>query len=226
MNRIAVVMKMHIRDKFTWFFIPWIIVSISFAVNLIIGSFVEKAFYTGGLTSYFGYFLAAGVFTLIQTFPFALNFSIRRTDYMFGTTAMVIIISIFSAILLVLLGELEIALNGWGTDYYFFSSPYWNEGNTFHLLWVNFICVLHLFFFGSLFSSVFLRWGVRGIYFFLVLLLLLGTIFSFFANKLGWWTEMAHWFQDHTIFELASWMGLVAVVYAGISYLLLRRATP
>ncbi len=225
MNRISVVMKMYVKDKTTWFIMPWSILSLIFVVNWIISSVLDHPLYTGGFSYFFIYFMVLGITSLVFTFPFALSFSVRRKDFFLGTAAMSIGVSAISAFIFTLLAIVEKTLSGWGSELHFFNLPYLNDGSLLEQFWVFFATLLHLYFLGAVIAGVYVRYSGRGVYILMTILLLISTICTFFATRLGWWIDIFHWLKTHTAFELASWMGLIAVFYALITYLLLRRAT-
>jgi hypothetical protein len=225
MNRISVVMKMYAKDRPTWFLVPWGVLSLIFITNWIISSLIEQPMYTGGLSYFLIYFLVVGITSLIYTFPFALSFSVRRKDYFLGTIAMVASVSAISSIILTLLTLVEKSLHGWGSDLHFFALPYLSDGSFLEQLWIYFASLLHLFFLGSVIAGIYLRFSSKGVYVFFTTLLLISTIVSFLANRYGWWIHIINWFKVQTAFEVASWMGLVAIIYALATYLLLRKAT-
>src|SRR5579864_123028 len=105
MNRMANVIIMHSRDKFSWFLLPWIVVGSSFVINLFIAALVggNTAIYTGGLSSIYIFTLVAGAISVAGTFPFALGFGVRRRDYVLGALTLAVLVSAAWAILLVLL---------------------------------------------------------------------------------------------------------------------------
>lgn len=115
MNQVNRVIHIHMKQKLGWFYLPWAIMMFSFIVNLLIGFIVNgEKFYTGGLATMFIYMFVGALIGVVQLFPFSLGFSIRRTDFYTGTVILIIGISIFTAILLLLLSSLENWTNGWG----------------------------------------------------------------------------------------------------------------
>ena len=80
MNRISGVLKLHSRDKWSWIYIPAIILFSSFVVNLTVSYLFmnQEDMYTGGLTSIVIYLFVAGIIVVGKTFPFAIGMSIRR----------------------------------------------------------------------------------------------------------------------------------------------------
>ncbi|TDF92744.1 hypothetical protein [Paenibacillus piri] len=228
MNRVNGVIRMHLRDKGSLLYMPWLILCFSFVVNLIIGAMMREdhGLYTGGISSIYIYMLVIGIITVSQTFPFALGMSIRRKDYFWGTTAVIVGTSALSSVLLLLLGFAESELTGgWGVHLHFFKLPYLNDGSAFAQLWISFALQVHMFFLGFVISSVHRRFGKTGTWILALVMLLVGTVGSFACTYYGWWLPMFGWIAAHSAFQLTLWIFALAIVYAIASYSLLRRAT-
>lgn len=226
-NRISSVMRIHLRDK-TLLFLPWTIMLFSFFVNLVIGVVLtsETSIYTGGLASIYMYMFVFGCIVLPQTFQFALGLSVRRTDYFWGTTAVIVAISAVFSALLLLLGFVETDwTSGWGVDLHFFKLPYLHDGSIAAQFWVGFALFVHMFFFGFVISSVHRRFGKTGLWILTIVLLVLVSVVSYFATYYGWWMPVLLWLGAHTAVQLAWWLLAITVAFALISYALLRRAT-
>lgn len=228
MNRILGVARLQLRDR-TLLYMPWLIVLISFVVNLLISAFLRnevETMYSGGVASLYVYMLVAGMVVLPQTFAFSLGFGVRRKDYFLGTAAVIAATSVLFALILLLLSIAEGSwTNGWGVDLRFFHLPYLNDGPFWVQLWVFFACLLHLFYLGFALSSVHRRFGKTGLWTVLLTGFALLTFGSYMALFYGWWGAIFQWFARHTMFELSLYAFAGAVVYAAISYGMLRRAT-
>lgn len=228
MNRITSVIKMHSRNKFTWFFFPWIILLSSFVINLFISFLIggKTAIYTGGLASIYLYMLVVGIVTLRDSLPFALGFSVRRTDYFLGTVGMVAAVSAVTAILLLLLSLTESELiRGWGVELHFFHLPYVNDGPLIGQLWIYFVVMVHMYFLGFAIASVYQRFGRIGMYVFFIAAFLLVSVCTYAFTYFNWWGDIFRSLSQYSAFELASWMVLAIAAYALVSYELLRKAT-
>jgi hypothetical protein len=226
MNRVTGVIKMHYRNWMIWFLIPLIVLFSSFVVNLFISILLggKTAIYTGGLASIYIYMLIVGIFSLKDTFPFALGFSVRRTDYFLGTAAMVISVSAVTAIVLLLFSLAESELTGgWGVQLHFFHLPYLNDGPLIGQLWIYFVVMVHMYFLGFAIACVYQRFGRIGMYvFFIVAILLVGAC-TFVFTYLKWWGDIFRWLSQYSATELASGMVLVIAAYALVSFALLRK---
>jgi hypothetical protein len=227
MNRIASVMVMHSRDRLSWFFLPWIVVGSSFAVNVFIAALLggKTAIYTGGLSSIYVYMLVVGAMTLAGTFPFALGFSTRRRDYFLGTLAQVVAVSAAWAILIWLLSVVESNLiPNWGVDLHFFHLPYVSNGSPFAQVWVYFILMLLMYLFGFVPGAVYQRFGRIGAYTLFGLAGLFLSGFSLLSTYLNWWSAIFTWFAGQSAVGLAWWMVPLVGICALVSYALLRKA--
>jgi len=227
MNRVTGVMKIHMRDK-TMLYLPWVIMSFSFIVNLVIGLLVQEGegIYTGGVASIYVYMLVAGLVMLPQTFPFALGLSVRRKDYFWGTTAVIALASVAFSFALFLLSVVESSwTDGWGVDLHFFKLPYLNDGTFFEQLWIDFSLLVNLFFLGFAISSVHRRFGKNGMWLFTIIAFVALSVVSFFCTYYEWWGDIFLWLAAHTAFQLSLWMFVLTIIYALAAYFLLRRST-
>lgn len=225
MNRVQGIMKMHLRDKWTWCFIPAIVLFSSFIINITIGFFVEEPIYTGGLLSLFIFTMITGIITLFQSFPFALGLSIRRTDYFWGTLVVISLISALMAVSLLLLSFLETSTGSWGVDVHYFHLPYLNDGTIAEQFIIYFASLLFFFFLGFFISSIYRRFGRIGFFTFCLSFLLLSTICAFLLTYNQWWMDIFQWIAQHTAFQLAVWSLPATAITASLSYLLLRKST-
>ncbi|BBH19108.1 hypothetical protein Back11_04530 [Paenibacillus baekrokdamisoli] len=228
MNRIPAVVNIHWRDKTVWLVVPWLILTSSFVVNLVVGLFMKEGeyIYSGGLASIFIYILVVGILTLSQSFPFALGLSVRRTDYFLGTGIAALGISFITGILLYLLSFIENDLtDGWGVRVHFFHLPYLNDGTPLEQLFIYFMSMLAIFFFGFMIASIYRRFGRMGMFVCSLLVLVFGTIGSYMMTHFGLWMDMFEVLKPLSAFMLALWLIPITACTTGISYLLLRRAS-
>lgn len=228
MNSMTGIIKMHSRDKWLWLITPWIILLFSFFVNIVIAFFLDKPkpIYTGGLVSIFIYMMITGIIILMQTFPFALGLSIRRTDYFFGTSLMAILISVAFALVLFLLSIIESKLTGgWGLQMHYFHLPYLNDGTAVEQLLVYFMLMIHMFYLGFILSSIFRRFGRSGLFVFAAVMFIISSVCVLLLTYNQWWGNLFTWFAGHTAFELALWSMPLTALYVIVSYLLLRKST-
>ncbi|WP_152401245.1 hypothetical protein [Paenibacillus cellulositrophicus] len=226
MNRTAGVMKIHWRDKWVWMYVPWVVMLFSFAVNLVIGILTrgEEPINSGGVVTIYVYMFVAILIVQAQTFPFALGLNIRRTDYFVGTSAMALLVSAVSSVLLFALGMIEQFTNAWGVQLHYFHLPFLKEVSPLGRLGIYFIVMIHMFFMGFVISSIHRRFGRTGMFVFFIALIVLSSICSFAMTYYGLWLDFFRWIGAHYM-DLFLWMIPLTVIYALLSYVLLRRAT-
>ncbi len=225
MNRISSVVRMHLKDRLGWFMLPWAILGSSFVVNLGIAAFVEEPITTGGLASIYIYMIIAGIVSLVQTYSFAIGFTVRRQDYFVGTLAMMAGISAFSAIVIVLLGAIE-KETGWGVDLNFFHLGYLSDGNLLTQWWVHFGFMLSMLVGGFVISSIHRKFGKNGLFTFFIAISLILSVVIFIVTANDGWDAIGRWLKDHpsTAAELSAYMLLLSVIFGFASHLLLRKA--
>ncbi|SFF21190.1 hypothetical protein SAMN05216378_5486 [Paenibacillus catalpae] len=225
MNRIANVIKLLNRDKHTWMTVPAGILGSSFIVNVIIGFGSGIAIYTGGLSSIFIYMLVLGIIVLPQTFPFAISFSIRRTDYFIGTVLNAILSSALVTLILMILAAIEDATNGWGVQLHFFNLPFLTDGNLAQEFLTEFILLLTMFLLGFAIGSVFRKFRAIGLFVTSLAAMIVTTLLVVLATLNNWWEPIWNWLQEITAFELSLWLLPIALCFAILSFLLIRRST-
>ena len=227
MNRIANVLRLHLKGWHFWFLVPWSIVLSSFVINLIIAAFFggKTAIYTGGLSSIYIYMLILGGIVVRDTFSFALGFSVRRRDYYLGTLVMIVGVSAVSAVLIWLLSIVENSLiPGWGLNLHFFHLPYLNDGSLAEQFWIYFVVMLCMFLLGLMPGAVFQRYRSYGLYGLTAVVLLPATVLGFAATRWSWWGTIFGWFAQQSAFDLATWMVPIIAACVLSSYVFLRKA--
>lgn len=115
MRGISSVIKIHLRNKLSWFVLPWVIMLFSFLINLLIRVLIGgETVYTGGLATIYVFMFVSTLVSAVQMFPFSLGLSIRRMDFFMGTFIFIAMISVFSSVVLVVLSSLEVWSGAWG----------------------------------------------------------------------------------------------------------------
>ena len=226
MNRVTAAAGIHLQDKFSWFALPWLVLSLSFFINLAISHLlVDETMVTGGIATIHIFMLVVGIIAMTSTFPFAIGFSVRRTDFVLGTYAVFAGTSLLSGVLLWLLGAVEQATNGWGSDLRFFHLPYMSDGSAVEQIAIQSATMLFCFFTGFLPPCLYRRFGMKGMLIVCLALLLLGTVGGYALTYLDVWPTIFDFAGSLRAIDLAGGLFLIAVIDAVIGYLLLRRAT-
>ena len=222
-------LKLHYRDKWTWFYVPLIIVSSSFLINVLVAFLVSSGggekFYSGGVSSILVFVFVSGIITVAKTFPFAIGLSIRRIDFFVGTTVMGVIVSILFGVLLFLSAWVEYMTNYWGGRFNFFHFPYVNDGTALEQIAMYIILLAHSFILGFLISSFAKRFGGKGMLISSVIIMLVVTIAVYFIHHFKAWMNIFSWLFDQTAVQLAYWLVPFVLIYLLASYILLRRTT-
>lgn len=225
MNSVASVIKMHVKDKWTWFIIPWMVLLSSFIVNIVISLLTDAPIYSGGIASIYIYMFVSGIIVMAQTFPFALGMSVRRTDYFLGTSAMIILTSAGSALLLFLLGLTESWTDAWGSGLHFFQLPYLTEGPLINQFLFAFGILLFMYYSGVVISALHKCTGRNGLFIASGILLIVVTVLGFLASYLDWYSAIFKWIIEQSAMEYTLWTLPFTFIFAAAAYLLLRRAT-
>lgn len=225
MNRIKQVVMLHLRNKNTWFVVPWAILGANFLINALIALSLNngETINTGAIASIFVYAFIAGTLTLKETFPFSIGLSIRRKDYFFGTALAVLLVNVTSGIALTILSAIEQATDGWNVNLHLFKIGFLSDLPYIAILGINIILLVHCFFLGFVISSLHRRFGGMSMYIFFTAMLLGGTIASYAMTHFGLWYDFGQWIV-HNYLDLFWWLIPLAVIYSIISYGLLRRA--
>ncbi len=227
MNRFTTVMRIHAKDKLTWFIVPWCFVLLpAFLVNLLIGGIIqlEKGMYTGGLASIFFCLLFIGIAMPMKSFPFAIGLSIRRTDFFLGTLLMITVVCSGISAVLLALSLLENNWN-WGVGLHFFNLPYLSDGSLVAQWWTLFATAFHMAFLGFVISAVYRRFGRMGMFVLFPIIIVAGSVLSFLCTYYNWWIDIFNWLSGHSAAQLASWLFVGAVIYVLLSFFMIRKAT-
>lgn len=228
MRAISSVLTLQSRDKLGWIYIPLTILLMSYAGNLTVSFLISSEvdnYNVGGVLSIFMYFFVAGIIVVATSFPFAIGMSIRRVDYFIGTALMATISTSAFTLLIVLVGQLENLLNGWGNERYFFHFPYLNDGTVLEQIATFMILFLYLFFLGFMITSYVKRFGRKGIFIGLTGFLLIGSVAVYLFHVYSLWNYIFDWLFGQTAAQIAYWHIPFLLFYVLASFLLLRRAS-
>jgi hypothetical protein len=210
---------------------PWLILFLAFAVNLVIFALVPdppagEPKVTGGLLSIYIFVVVAHLVTMTQVFPFALGLSVTRRDFFTGTALFVVAQSLVQGLLLTLLLGLEELTGGWGMGLHFFGVPFLVQQNWL-LQWLVYTVPILMFSFVSILAgTVHKRFGQLGMWVASLGLLLLGGLAAVLVTWQQAWPAVGRFFTGTPAVVLfAGYPAIVAALAAGAAYLFLRRAT-
>lgn len=227
MNRSLNVVRMQLVNKWTFIWVPLIILSATFAMTLLIFSLVPPGGvkYSGGIQAPLWYFMAMGIQAMSLTFPFSQALSITRREFYIGTMLTGLLAVGELTVIVAVMGFIEQATNGWGLNGSFFRVivPLWEESPALAIL-AFFLVGMLIFTLGFLFATIYRRWGatvltITAVAFGVVVVALVALL-----TKLELWGAVGSFFTT-----IGAWGGLgllaVLVVLIGLgSYQPLRRA--
>ncbi|KJL33703.1 hypothetical protein [Microbacterium azadirachtae] len=228
MSRILNVVRLQLVNKMTWVWIPLIILVAASALSIVIFAMipVDGPKYSGAGQAPLWYFFALGLQALTLTFPFSQALSVTRRDFFLGTLSTAVLGSAALSAVFLLGGWIEDATNGWGANGFLFRVPWmWQAGPL--TVWLSYFALgLLLFLLGFTGATIYKRAGTLAITLVGVGAGLVLVGLAFLVTRFGLWRQVGEGFATMGVLGLALW-GLVAVaLLAGISYLVLRRATP
>lgn len=228
MNRTLNVTRMQFVNRYTFVWLPLIILASSFALSMMVFAIIpyDGAKYGGGSQAPIWYFFAVGIMSLSYTFPFSQALSITRREFFFGTMLAAVGTALILGTVFILGGAIEQATGGWGVNGYFFYLDWvWRAGalaaGVFYAA-----CALLLFVTGFLGSTIYKRVGALGLTVVLVGvgLILVGALWL--IGRANAWVAVGEWMAALTVPALIVSMLAAAVVIGGIAFATLRRATP
>jgi hypothetical protein len=222
------VISIHRADKWIWLYIPSLILSSSFLVNLIVSLLIntDEKFYSGSVTSIFIYVFVLGILVVTQSFPFAVGMSVTRRDYFFGTALMGLAASFILGTLMCIFAFLENMSNGWGNRFHFFYFPYLNDGTSFlEQLVMYVILAAFLFFLGFLIASYARRFGGKGMLLLTLAVLIINSVAVLLFHHFHVWADIFRWFSSQTAVGLSYWLLPFILISMAVSFLLLRKAS-
>ncbi|SDO56726.1 hypothetical protein SAMN04489867_0046 [Pedococcus dokdonensis] len=223
-------LRIHLLPGPMALFWPWLIVAISFVVNLAIFALTDVPVadrQTGGIASLYGVAIFANLSLWTQVFPLALGLGATRRSFFQGTCLYVLGQSVLAGVVLTALHALEGATSGWGVHMRFFSPWFLQDGNPAELFLTYTVPFLFVSALGMLMGTVFKRWGQNGMFLLSTASLLLGAAAAVLITWRHGWGAVGRFFTETTTLALTSGYPLVlAVALAGAAWLVLRRVTP
>lgn len=228
MNRPLRVTRMQFVNKYTFVWLPLIILGASFLMSLVIYALIpyDGVKYGGGSQAPIWYFFALGIMALSYTFPFSQAMSITRREFFLGTMLAAVVTAVILGVVFAVGGLLERATEGWGVNGYFFSLDWvWRAGPLMAGVFYGVLSLL-LFVIGFWGATVYRRFGPIGLTVALVGVGLLVLAGIWLIGRLNAWGPVFEWLGGLGPNGLTGLMALATAVVAGIAFLTLRRAIP
>jgi hypothetical protein len=228
MSRTLNVVRMQFVNKQTYLWVPLIVLTGGLVLSLLIFAMIpwDGPKVSGGSQAPLWYFLVVGVQSLTLTFPFSQAMSVTRREFYLGTLLAAMTTAGILSVLFVIGGLIEQATNGWGMNgYFFYLEPLW-VGGPFAALLIYFVIAMLFFVSGFWSATIYKRFGAVWLTVVLVGIGLVLVGLFWLTGQLNAWEEVFAWFGAQGSLGLALWGLVYGVVLAGISFLILRRATP
>ncbi|MGZ0712154.1 hypothetical protein ACWPKO_27840 (plasmid) [Coraliomargarita sp. W4R53] len=231
MSRTLNVVRMQFINKWTYVWIPLIILGSAFAFTFAIYAIlaaagVEGAMVGGGSQAPLWYFLAVGIQALTLTFPFSQAMSLTRREFYLGSLLTAAIASAALSIVFIVGGSIERATGGWGMNGWFFYLEWvWADGPLV-AAFVYFTAAMLFFVTGFGIATAYKRFGAPGLTLTLVGLGAVLVLVLFIIGRLNAWVEVFTWLSIQGSLGLALWGVVLTAVVAAGAFLTLRRAVP
>ena len=228
MSRTLNVVRMQFVNKQTYVWVPLLVLGGAFVLSLAIFAMVpyDGVKVGGGTYAPLWYVLVVGVQSLTLTFPFSQAMSVSRREFFLGTLLAAAATSAMLALIFMVGGLIEEATNGWGMNGYFFYLQWiWADG-PLAAFFVYFVTAMMFFVTGFWSATIYKRFGSLWLTAVLVGIGALLVAVIWLVGFADAWVAAFTWFGQQGALGLALWGVLLGAVLAGISFLILRRATP
>lgn len=230
-RRLSTIMLLQLTNPMTLVGWPLMILGFIFAGNLAILGIISTATdggaevsVNGGIGFIWVYTLVMAVQSVNQTFPLALGFGSTRRDYLLGTGALFILLSLGYALLVSGMAMLERAVDYWGIGLAFFDTApdaSWGE-----IFLGTFLILLLFASIGAATAAVYVRWKAMGMYIFwgALVVVLIGAAYLITVTES--WGAVGEFFTTAGVLGTIMWSLVITVISSLAAYLILRRATP
>ena len=231
MNRVLQAARLHLIHPAMMLGIPWLIVSISFVINLatwyLTPAGEEDGGFTGGIGALYVTILVIFVQAVTQLLPFAMGVSLSRRAFFLGTALVAALHALASGVVISVLISIENATGGWGREMDFWAPGIFEVGNPVLQVFAAAAPMAAFAFVGVGIGIVHQRWGPAGTWG-----LIVGSmvVFGALAVLITWleaWREVGDWFADQSTATLTVGLPLaVALIAAVASFPGMRRIVP
>lgn len=231
MNRVVQAARLHLINPLVMLGVPWLVVGISFAINLAVWHLTpagaDDGGVTGGVLALYFTVLVVYVQAVTQLLPFAMGVSLSRRTFYLGTALVAVVQSLFYGAAISALVSIENATGGWGADLSFWASGIFEVGNPALQVLASGMPMLAFAMVGVGVGIVHKRWGQAGTWG-----LIIGTmvVVGGLAIVFGWfdfWGAIGSWFADQSVTTLTVALpAAVALVAALVAFPGIRRVVP
>lgn len=231
MKRIMSVVRVHMINKWTFLWLPLVMLFGAAVLTLIVFSMIpgkETLKYAGGASLVpIWYFIGIGSYARTLTFPFVISLGVTRREFYLGSLVTAFFAAIGLGGLFSIGAIIEDATNGWDMNGYFFRIPgLWEAMGPGFTALLYFALIMFMFAIGFLCASVYKRWGSITL---TVSLLLLGILIAGAAlliTKANAWGAVGDFFITVGAGGVFAILAALTVVMLVGAYAPLRRSIP
>ena len=231
MNRTLTAARLNLVHPLVTLGMPWLIASISFAINLAIWHLTpagaEGGGFTGGVLALYVTAMIVYLQAVTQLLPFAMGLSLSRRTFIVGTALAAVVHAVAYGIAISALASIEGASDGWGADMSFWAPGPLDVDNFGLQVIVSGAPMLAFLAVGIGIGVISKRWGPSGVW-----VLSIGSMVALggLAVLLGWlgaWPAIGRWLVDQSVVSLAAGLpALLSVIVAGLAFVGIRRVVP
>ena len=231
MNRVLAAARLHLINPVASLGVPWLVVAISFAINVAVWHLtpagVDDGGFTGGVLALYITVLVVYVTAVTQLLPFAMGVSVSRRTFFLGTALVAVAQALFYGLAIALLVAIENATGGWGAGLSFWAPALFEVDNPALQVLASGAPMLAFIFVGVGIGIVHKRWGQAGTWG-----LIIGTmvVVGGLGLLVGWfnvWRAIGSWFADQSVTTLTVALpAAIALVAALVAYPGIRRVVP
>lgn len=175
--RIRSVIHLHTVNRFTAFGLPLLIMSMSFAVVLLLGLVVrfaaggefvpgmyEGMVWNGAIFALLGPLMGIGITAMTQYFPLSTGLGLSRREFALGTALVFLGNAAIFSIVVGVGKMIEVATRGWGVGVRFFNVNYTGVGPAWQTVVQTFLLILLVMFIGAAVTTAVNRWGQTALW--------------------------------------------------------------
>jgi hypothetical protein len=231
MNRVMKTARLHLIHPLVMLGIPWLVVAISFAINLAVWHLTpageDDGGFTGGVAALYITVLAVYVQAVTQILPFAMGVSVSRRTFYLGTALVAVVQAIGYGIAISILVSIEKATGGWGADMQYWAPAVFEVSNPVVQVFASGAPMLAFMFVGVGVGVVRQRWGQAGTFGLIIGTMVLFGGLAILTSLLDAWADVGQWFTDQSAATLTITLPLaVALAAALAAYPGIRRVVP
>ena len=231
MNRILTAARLNLVHPLVTLGMPWLIVGLSFAINLATWHLTPAGAldggFTGGVLALYITALIVYVQAVTQLLPFAMGLSLSRRTFYLGTTLLAVAQSLAYGVALSALAAIEDATHGWGADLAFWAPGRLDVDNAALQVLVSGAPMLAFLVIGIGIGVISKRWGPSGVWVLSIgSLVVLGGLVVL-ISWLQAWTSVGTWLSSQSVTVLAVGLSVaLATAVAALGYAGVRRVVP